>query len=66
VPSGFAVAEVQIFDAMGRALATEAKVAVQGAWTLDLSPFGEGMRYITVTSTDGWSTTRKVLVSGAK
>ena len=66
VPSGFAVAEVQIFDAMGRALATEAEVAAQGAWTLDLSPFGEGMRYITVTSTDGWSTTRKVLVSGAK
>ena len=48
VPSGFAVAEVQIFDAMGRALATETKFAAQGSWTLDLSSFGEGMRYITV------------------
>jgi len=40
--------------------------AALGRLSLDLQAWGEGMRYLTLTSGEGWSTTRKVLVSGAK
>lgn len=66
IPEGHVLMKVQVFDAMGRALEVREGAAVLGRLSLDLQAWGEGMRYLTLTSSEGWSTTRKVLVSGAK
>ena len=60
VPQGFDVARVQWFDAMGRALGEMAGSSFAGQ--LDVSAWGTGVRYVTVTTQDGWSTTRRVVV----
>jgi len=51
---------VQWFDALGRPLGEEAGARFDGQ--LDLSAWGSGIRYVTVTTTQGHSTTRKVVV----
>ncbi|MGB1577873.1 MAG: hypothetical protein ACPG9S_07630, partial [Flavobacteriales bacterium] len=58
--NGFLTQRIQAFDALGRPLAEWEGSAIRG--TLDLSLWGTGVRYITVTTTDGWSTTRRVVV----
>ena len=60
VPQGFDVDRVQWFDAMGRALGEMAGSSFAGQ--LDVSAWGTGVRYVTVTTQDGWSTTRRVVV----
>jgi lysyl endopeptidase len=60
VPEGFSIERIQWFDAMGRPLGETAGSAFQGQ--LDLSAWGSGVRYVTVTSSEGHSTTRKVVV----
>ena len=59
-PEGFQVERVQWFDAMGRPLGEESGVIFDGQ--LDLSAWGSGVRYVTVTTTQGQSSTRKVVV----
>ncbi len=66
IPEGHALVKVRVFDAMGRVLDVQEGTAVLGRLSLDLQVWGEGMRYLTLTSSEGWSTTRKVLVNGAK
>ena len=66
IPEGHALVKMQVFDAMGRVLDVQEGAAVLGRLSLDLQVWGEGMRYLTLTSSEGWSTTRKVLVNGAK
>lgn len=60
LPSGFELSRVQWFDAMGRELGevTGANMVRE----LDLSPWGTGVRYLTVTTKDGWATTRRVVI----
>lgn len=60
VPQGFSIERIQWFDAMGRPLGETTGSAFQGR--LDLSAWGSGVRYVTVTSSEGHSTTRKVVV----
>ena len=60
IPQGFIVARIQWFDATGRALGEMAGASFRGQ--LDLSEWGSGMRYVTVTSLDGLSYTRRVMV----
>jgi len=59
-PEGFQVERVQWFDALGRPLGEEPGVTFDGQ--LNLSAWGSGVRYVTVTTTHGHSTTRKVVV----
>jgi hypothetical protein len=59
-PEGFQVVRVQWFDALGRPLGEEAGARFDGQ--LDLSAWGSGIRYVTVTTTQGQSATRKVVV----
>ena len=59
-PEGFQMARVQWFDALGRPLGEEVGARFDGQ--LDLSAWGSGIRYVTVTTTQGHSTTRKVVV----
>ena len=59
-PKGFQVKRVQWFDALGRPLGEESGARFDGQ--LDLSAWGSGIRYVTVTTTQGHSTTRKVVV----
>jgi hypothetical protein len=58
--NGFVAQRIQAFDALGRPLAEWEAGEIRG--TLDLSLWGSGVRYVTVTTTDGWSTTRRVVV----
>jgi hypothetical protein len=58
--NGFAAQRIQAFDALGRPLAEWGTGEIRG--TLDLSSWGSGVRYVTVTTTDGWSTTRRIVV----
>ena len=60
LPSGFELAKLQWFDSMGRALGESEGANFSG--DLDLSAWGSGVRYVTVTTKDGWSTTRRVVV----
>ena len=60
LPSGFELAELRWFDSMGRSLGASDGGQFNGE--LDLSAWGRGVRYVTVTTQDGWSTTRRVLV----
>ena len=60
LPSGFELAKLQWFDSMGRALGESEGANFNG--DLDLSAWGSGVRYVTVTTKDGWSTTRRVVV----
>ena len=59
-PEGFQVERVQWFDALGRPLGEESGTRFDGQ--LDLSAWGRGVRYVTVTTTQGHSTTRRVVV----
>ena len=57
------VAKVQWFDAMGRALENGGVVRTCSAGRFGpVAAWGTGVRYVTVTTKDGWSTTRKVVV----
>ena len=60
LPAGFQLSRVQWFDAMGRELGSEASTGLTRE--LDLSAWGTGVRYLTVTTADGWATTRRVVV----
>ena len=60
LPAGFQLGRVQWFDAMGRELGSEASTGLTRE--LDLSAWGTGVRYLTVTTADGWATTRRVVV----
>ena len=66
LPEGFALAQVQVFDALGRPLSTQQVSGSQRQLALDLGAWGSGMRYLTLTSQQGFSTTRKLVVNGAK
>jgi len=59
-PEGFQIKRVQWFDALGRPLGEREGVEFEGR--IDLSPWGSGVRYITVTTHQGQSTTRKIVV----
>ena len=59
-PAGFECEHIQWFDAMGSLLG---EVSGRGVFReLDLSAWGKGVRYITVTTSDGWAATRRVVV----
>ena len=60
LPAGFELAKLQWFDSMGRTLGESEGANFSG--DLDLSSWGSGVRYVTVTTKDGWSTTRRVVV----
>ena len=60
LPAGFDLAKLQWFDSMGRSLGEWKGGKFNG--DLDLSAWGSGVRYVTVTTKDGWSTTRRVVV----
>ena len=60
LPKGFELAKLQWFDSMGRSLGESIGANFSG--DLDLSAWGSGVRYVTVTTKDGWSTTRRVVV----
>lgn len=60
LPVGFDLAKLQWFDSMGRSLGEWKGAKFSG--DLDLSAWGSGVRYVTVTTKDGWSTTRRVVV----
>ena len=60
LPEGFQLARVQWFDALGRPLGEESSARLNGQ--IDVSAWGSGVRYVTVTTTEGHSTTRKVIV----
>ena len=60
LPSGFELAKLQWFDSMGRSLGQTEGANFGG--NLDLSSWGRGVRYVTVTTKGGWSTTRRVVV----
>ena len=60
LPAGFELAEISWFDAMGRQLGNSNVIEFSG--NLDLSPWGSGVRYVNVTTADGWSTTRRVVI----
>jgi hypothetical protein len=59
-PQGFQVERVQWFDTLGRPLGETSGAHFDGQ--IDLSAWGSGVRYVTVTTTQGQSTTRKVIV----
>lgn len=60
LPSGFQCERVQWFDAMGRSLGEQPGHGVREV--VDLGDAGPGVHYVTVTTADGWSTTRRVVV----
>ena len=60
VPSGFQCERVQWFDAMGRSLGEQLGHGVREV--VDLGDAGPGVHYVTVTTADGWATTRRVVV----
>ena len=60
LPPGFEIGQVQWFDAMGRELGVETGAGM--VRELDLSAWGTGVRYLTVTTKDGWATTRRVVI----
>ena len=66
LPEGFALAQVQVFDALGRPLSSQQVAGSQRHLALDLEAWGSGMRYLTLTSQQGFSTTRKLVVNGAR
>jgi hypothetical protein len=60
LPAGFELSRVQWFDARGRELGSEFSTGLSRE--LDLSAWGTGVRYLTVTTVDGWTTTRRVVI----
>ena len=60
LPAGFELRRMQWFDAMGRELGSEFTTGLSRE--LDLSAWGTGVRYLTVTTVNGWTTTRRIVV----
>jgi len=62
MPTGAALSELRIYDAQGRLIDTIMPVVLSESLSLDVSSLSRGLHYLTVRTTDGTSSTHKLVV----
>jgi hypothetical protein len=62
MPSGAPLSELRLYDAQGRLVDTFIPSVSNKVVSIDLSSLSSGLHYITVRTTDGTSSTQKLII----
>ena len=62
MPTGAPLTDIRIYDAGGRLLNSISPQAVSETFTLELNQYDAGLYYVTVRTTDGVSSTLKLII----